>query len=108
MDCLFCKFASGEIPKEFVYEDEDIMVFPDIHPVKPIHLLVMPKRHLTDFMSLDDDILLGKVRKVIQNIIKKEGLTDKGFRIVVNGGGAQAIDHLHFHVYGPLSSAAAL
>jgi len=104
----FCKFINGTIKKDFTYEDSDVVVFPDIHPVKPVHLLVMPKKHITDFLALEEDGLLDKVRVVVQKMVKKEGLIDKGFRIVVNGGGAQAIDHLHFHVYGPLSSAVAL
>lgn len=102
MDCIFCKIRDREIPKEFTYEDEDIMVFPDINPLKPIHLLVMPKKHLKDFLDLEDPILLEKLKNVIRKMIKEQKLEDKGYRLVVNGGGAQIIDHLHVHLVGPI------
>jgi len=101
-DCVFCKIANKEIAKDFTYEDEDIMVFPDIHPVAPIHLLIVPKRHIRDFGDLRDDTLLGKLREVIQNMIKEQKIQDKGYRLVVNGGGAQIIDHLHIHLMGKI------
>jgi histidine triad (HIT) family protein len=104
--CIFCKIRDGIIPKKFVYEDKDIMVFPDIHPLKPIHLLIIPKKHIKDFMNLKEDVLFGKIRKVIQKMVKKQNLTSKGYRVAINGGGAQFIDHLHIHLLGPLGSAA--
>ncbi len=107
-DCLFCKFANRTIPKEFIYEDDDIMVFPDIHPLKTIHLLIVPKKHIAAFEDLEDDQLLGKIRKTIQEMAKKEDLVGKGYRIVVNAGGAQGIDHLHFHLTGPWGLNAAM
>lgn len=99
--CIFCDIRDRKIPKEFIYEDQDIMVFPDIHPNKPIHLLVVPKKHMIDFLDLEDDILLGKIRQTLQQMIKKEGLSDKGYQLVINGGGLQKINHLHFHLKGP-------
>ena len=78
------------------------MVFPDIHPVAPVHLLIMPKRHIRDFGDLRDDALLGKLRKVIQKMIREQKIGDKGYRLVVNGGGAQIIDHLHIHLMGKI------
>jgi histidine triad (HIT) family protein len=105
-NCIFCKIRDKIIPKEFVYEDKDVMVFPDIHPLKPIHLLIIPKKHIKDFLNLQDDNLLGRIRKVVQKMIKKEKLENKGYRVVVNGGGAQFIDHLHIHLLGPLSKTA--
>ena len=101
MKCIFCQIASKEVAKDFIFEDEDIMVFPDIVPLKPIHLLIIPKKHIHDFMSLEEDKLLLKIRKKIQDLVLDNDLKDKGFRIVVNGGGAQAVDHLHFHLTGP-------
>ena len=100
MSCIFCKIANKEVKKEFTYEDKDIMVFPDIHPVAPVHLLIMPKKHITDFGDFGDDVLWGKIRKVIQKMIKDYKLEGKGYRLVVNGGGAQLIDHLHVHLMG--------
>ncbi len=93
------------MPKEFTYEDEDIMVFPDIHPVKPTHLLIVPKKHIIDFMDLDEEVLLNKIRLVTQNIIRQFGLAETGFRLSTNGGGAQQIDHLHIHLVGPMGKA---
>ena len=107
-DCIFCKIANREIPKEFTYEDEDVMVFPDINPIKPIHLLIMPKKHVKDFLDLDDNALLIKIKMVIQNMIRLRELTTKGYRLVVHGGGAQVIDHLHVHLVGPMGKAAKL
>lgn len=105
MSCIFCKIISKEIPKEFTYEDSDVVAFPDIRPLKPIHLLVMPKVHIADFMTLENDRILAKIRKVIQALVKEHKLEGKGFRIVVNGAGAQIIDHLHFHLMGPMGKA---
>ncbi|HSX40226.1 MAG TPA: HIT domain-containing protein [Candidatus Saccharimonadales bacterium] len=107
-DCLFCKFAKKDLPKEFVYEDSDVMVFPDIHPIKPVHLLIIPKRHISDFLELEDDELMVEILLIIQKMVKDQHLEDKGYRIVVNGGGAQIINHLHFHLTGPWGKAAEL
>lgn len=101
-NCIFCKIAKHEVPKEFDYEDDDVMVFPDINPLKPVHVLVVPKKHMKDFLEFDDIKLLAKVKKVIDQVVKDQKLTNKGFRISTNGGGAQLIDHLHFHVTGPI------
>jgi len=105
-NCVFCKIRDRIIPKEFIYEDEDIMVFPDIHPVAPIHLLIMPKKHIEDFLMIKDKGLMMKLTKIIQKMIKEQGLENKGYRLVVNGGGAQIIDHVHFHLLGPMGKAA--
>ena len=78
------------------------MVFPDTHPVKPIHLLIVPKKHVKDFVELSDGILWNKIREVAQKLIGQFDLTDKGFRLSINGGGAQKIDHLHIHLMGPM------
>jgi len=105
-DCIFCKIRDRIIPNEFTYEDRDIMVFPDIHPVKPTHLLIVPKKHIEDFLDLNDKDLLEKLQKTTQNMIRKFKLGNKGYRIGVNGGGAQIIDHLHVHLLGPLGKSA--
>ena len=105
-DCIFCKIAKREIPKDFTYEDNDIMVFPDINPVKPIHLLIMPKAHVKDFLELHDNALLVKLKAIIQKMIQDQKLENRGYRLVVHGGGAQVIDHLHIHLVGPMGKAA--
>ncbi len=101
-DCIFCKIANHEMPKEFTYEDSEVMVFPDINPVKPLHFLVVPKKHVSDLLELTDDGLRNKILDTVGKIAKDQGLDGKGFRVVVNGGGAQVIDHLHFHLMGPM------
>lgn len=103
MDCVFCKIRDRVIPKEFTYEDEDVMVFPDIHPLKPVHLLVVPKKHIEDFLDFNDQELIPKVKKVINKMVKEQGLDSKGYRVSINGGGAQIVRHTHFHVLGPIS-----
>lgn len=108
MDCIFCKIANKEIPKEFIYEDEEIMVFPDINPVKPIHLLIIPKSHIKELHVLDNPVLFEKIGKVIQQMILKMQLETKGYRVVINGGGAQVVDHLHIHLMGPIAKTASL
>jgi len=103
MDCIFCKIRDREIPKEFTYEDEEIMVFPDIHPVRPIHMLVIPKKHIEDFLDFNDQDLMVKVKNTLDKIINETELNKKGYRIGINGGGAQLINHIHFHVSGPMT-----
>ena len=101
-ECIFCKIANKEIPKEFTYEDKNIMVFPDIHPVKPIHLLVVPKKHIAEFVALNDQKLFHELTLVLQKMIKKSKLGKTGHRIVINGGGLQEVNHLHIHLMGPM------
>ena len=108
MDCIFCKIKDRIIPKEFTYEDEDLMVFPDIHPLKPIHLLIIPKKHIKDLLDLKDDNLFGKIRKITQKMVKKFKLENKGYRTVINGGGAQGVSHLHIHLIGPIGKEPAM
>ena len=102
MDCIFCKIRDREIPKEFTYEDEDVMVFPDIHPQKPIHLLVVSKKHIADFLDFKESVLWEKIRNVIQLMIGRYDLQNQGYRLEVNGGGAQIINHMHIHILGPM------
>lgn len=101
-NCLFCKFANKTLEKEFVYEDDEIMVFPDIHPVKPVHLLIVPKVHYKDLTGVFDKNLLAKIMEVIEKMVKQNGLDKNGYRVLINGGGAQAIMHLHIHLFGPI------
>lgn len=105
VECVFCKIRDRIIPKEFTFEDEAVMVFPDIRPLKPLHLLVVSKAHIEDFLDADDD-MWRKMKKVIQKMIKEKGVVNKGYRLVVNGGGAQIINHLHVHIVGPMGKMA--
>jgi histidine triad (HIT) family protein len=107
-NCIFCQIANKEVAKEFTYQDEDVMVFPDIHPVKPLHLLIVPKKHIAEFTAVRDIALHSKIAQVINQLILQNNLTDNGYRIVVNGGGAQVVNHLHYHLMGPMGRAVAV
>ena len=103
-DCLFCKIIKGEIPSTKVYEDELVYGFKDINPAAPIHILVIPKKHITSLANLEkeDEAVVGKIYGVINKIAKQEGILEKGFRVIVNCGedGGQSVQHLHFHLLG--------
>ena len=102
--CLFCKFVTGEIKKEFLYEDDEVMVFPDIHPVKPVHLLIVPKVHVPELSSVEP-VLMQKLLEVVKKMANREGLDKgKGYRIGINAGGAEAIKHFHIHLMGPIKN----
>ncbi len=107
-NCIFCKIVAREIPKEFSYEDENVIAFPDVNPVRPVHILFMPKIHIEDFNNLEDTKILDSIRKAIQAAITEKGLMGKGYRMIVNGGGAQIVNHLHFHLIGPMGHAVKL
>ena len=102
-DCIFCQIRDGKIPAKFVYQDDDVMVFPDIHPASPIHWLIVPKKHVSEVLFLEDAALENKLFRIIQKMIKQAELTDKGYKIVINGGGLQDVDHLHIHLRGPIA-----
>ncbi len=101
MDCIFCKIISGEIPCSKVHEDDLTLVFKDINPIAPVHLLIIPKEHIASAAELGDEhrVLLGHMFAVISDLAKKLDLSS-GFRIVTNCGShaGQTVDHLHFHL----------
>jgi histidine triad (HIT) family protein len=103
-DCLFCKIIKKEIPSTIVYEDEQILAFRDINPVAPVHVLVIPKKHISSLINLEeqDEIVVGKIYGVINKIAKQENIFESGFRVIVNCGedGGQEVKHLHFHLIG--------
>ncbi len=102
--CIFCKIANKEIPKEFILETDKVMVFPDISPRAPIHLLVVPKKHITEFINIKpfEKEIFDEIVNTLNKLILQFKLSNRGYRIVTNGGGAQAIDHLHFHLMGDI------
>ncbi len=100
-DCIFCKIIKGEIPTDFVYQDDEIAVFSDVHPAAPTHLLFIPKNHIEELSDLTDETLI-KIKNKLLEKVKELGLLDKGYRIVINGGSAKAVPHLHFHLMGPV------
>lgn len=101
-DCLFCKIVKGEIPSNKVYEDEEIVAFYDINPAAPIHILVIPKKHIVSLAEIEkeDEILLGRMHHVINQIADEKGFKEKGYRVIINCGedGGQEVKHLHFHI----------
>ena len=122
-DCIFCKIIKEEIPSNKVYEDEEILAFRDINPAAPVHVLVIPKKHISSLaeISKEDEAIIGKIYTIINEIAKKnnieiekkkfkglyeiakkEGVFEKGFRVIVNCGedGGQEVGHLHFHLLG--------
>ena len=101
-DCVFCKIIKGEIPSNKVYEDEEILAFKDINPAAPIHILVIPKKHIASLVDMKegDEILISKIYTVINKIAQDIEIDKKGFRVIVNCGedGGQEVAHLHFHL----------
>ena len=101
-DCTFCKIIKGEIPSEKVYENEDILAFKDINPVTPIHVLIIPKKHITTLMDVaeEDRELMAKILQAAQTVAKQLGVDKTGFRLISNCGsdGGQMVMHIHFHL----------
>ena len=101
-DCIFCKIINKEIPSEIVYEDKDVIAFKDINPKAPVHILVVPKKHIPTLNDLDDPELLAKIVDTCKKIAKDFNVADSGYRVLVNVNkeGGQVIYHVHFHVLG--------
>jgi len=101
-DCLFCKIINKEIPSDIVYQDEKMIVFKDIHPKAPYHVLIVPKKHIESVTQLKktDKELMGEIILKAKEIAKNNNL--KGYKLVINVGrdGGQVIDHLHLHLLG--------
>ncbi len=104
MDCVFCQIATGKIPGEFLYQDEEVIAFPDINPAAPIHLLIIPKKHIPSlaYISEAEIPLVGKMIKIANQLARERGLAEKGYRLVINCGkqGGQVVPHLHLHLLG--------
>lgn len=103
-DCLFCRIARGEIPSRKVHEDADLLAFEDIDPQAPVHVLVIPKRHLSTLNDLapEDDALVGRLVRTAARIAEERGIAERGWRLVanVNREGGQIVFHVHVHVLG--------
>ena len=102
MDCLFCKIAGGEIPSTKVYEDEQVYAFLDIEPQAPVHIILVPKTHISSANELNEEnaAVVGHIFAVAAKIAKDQGFSEQGYRIVNNCGedGGQTVGHLHFHL----------
>ena len=104
MDCIFCRIANKEIKSDFIYEDEDIVVFNDVNPAAPVHLLVIPKKHISSIMEIGEleESVSARILKIISKVAKDMNIDEDGFRIVSNtgDGAGQSVKHLHFHILG--------
>lgn len=102
MDCIFCKIIKKELPSKVAFEDNDIIAFYDINPAADIHILITPKEHMESFNDLDENYgkLLIQVYKVAQQLVVDNNLKEGYYRVLINGGKAQIVPHLHFHFLG--------
>jgi histidine triad (HIT) family protein len=102
-DCIFCKIVDGKIPCQKIFEDEDLLAFKDLYPQRPVHVLVIPKKHITSLATAtaEDALVLGKMLVKANEIAVEQGSPD-GFRVIINTGrvGNQEVPHLHMHIVG--------
>jgi histidine triad (HIT) family protein len=103
-DCIFCRIIRGEIPSQIVYQDEDVLAFPDINPITPVHLLIVTRKHIPSLavMTDADTPLVGKMARAANKIAREKGLSEKGYRLTINSGpdAGQIVPHLHMHFMG--------
>lgn len=102
--CVFCRIVAGEIPSDVVYQDKECLAFRDIAPQAPTHLLIIPKTHIASSAQLTEEQqgLAGRLIIIAKDLAEREGLAEKGYRLVVNCGyeGGQVVPHLHLHLIG--------
>ncbi len=103
-DCLFCKIANGEVESETVYTDELVCAFNDINPQTPVHILIVPRKHIEGVNALteEDKEIIGHIFLVARKLSEEKSISESGFRILVNSGSnaGQVVEHLHFHLLG--------
>ena len=104
MDCIFCRIISGEIQSDILYQDEQAVAFRDVNPKAPVHLLVVPRKHIESVAALtgDEASVFGHLVAVANQLAREAGISEKGYRLVVNCGpdGGQLVPHLHLHLLG--------
>lgn len=104
MDCIFCKIAVGQLPSDMVYEDDKVVVFRDINPVAPVHVLIIPREHIPSLNDISEQQtpLIGHMIMVAKQIANQQDIAENGYRLVFNVGswGGQLIQHLHMHLLG--------
>ena len=102
--CIFCQIAAGKIPSDKLYDDDDVMAFRDINPQAPVHILIIPKKHIASIADITpgDEAFMGKIVRVANELAEKEAISEKGYRLVTNcrQQGGQLVEHLHFHLLG--------
>jgi histidine triad (HIT) family protein len=103
-DCVFCRIIRGEISSNILYKDEDVVAFPDINPATPVHLLIVPRKHIPSLTDMTDEEtkLVGKMVIAAKKIAREQGLFEKGYRLTINNGpdAGQVVMHLHMHFMG--------
>ncbi len=103
-ECIFCRVGRGEFGTEFLHEDEFVVAFRDIHPAAPVHVLVIPRQHVTAVWELDQShgFMLARMFVAANEAARKTGVDESGFRLVINSGrdAGQSVDHLHMHLLG--------
>lgn len=103
-DCLFCGIVEGKIKGNIVYQDNSVVAFKDINPKAPVHVLIIPRRHVAGILDLnaDDGALIGHIFEIAARLAREQGIADSGFRVVVNSGAdaGQSVFHLHYHLLG--------
>jgi histidine triad (HIT) family protein len=103
-NCLFCKIIAGEIPSKMVYKDKEVVAFADINPAAPVHMMVVPVQHIVSLatMAEKDSSIVGKMTAVANKVAKEQGISGKGYRLIINSGpeAGQVIQHLHMHLLG--------
>ena len=104
MDCVFCRIVAGEMPADILYRDEEVIAFRDISPVAPTHLLIIPRKHIPSLAHLTeaDSPLMGNIVSIANQLAKREGIAESGYRLVIASGeqGGQVVPHLHLHLIG--------
>lgn len=102
--CIFCKIANKEIPSEFIFENEYLVAFKDLAPQAPVHILAVPKIHITSINEItkENSHIIAEIFEAIQKITESQGIKDTGYRVIANCGddGCQSVQHLHFHILG--------
>lgn len=102
MDCIFCKIVAGEVPTKFLYQDDEVVSFRDIHPQSPTHLLIIPRRHIPSVAHLtrEELPLIGHMIDVANQLARQGGFSEYGYQLVINTGkeGGQVVPHLHLHL----------
>lgn len=100
--CIFCRIARGEIPAQMVVNNKDVVAFRDLNPQAPVHILIIPRKHVASLDDANDPDLLGRMMALAAAIARQEGIAKSGYRTVINTGkdGGQSVDHLHIHLLG--------
>ena len=103
-DCIFCRIADQDVPTPLLYEDDQVCAFRDLNPKAPVHILIIPKKHIASLAELEDEDLelMGRIAKVARDLAEQEGIAERGYRLLTNcrAEGGQEVPHLHFHLLG--------